>query len=142
MRAVDSFRIFICCLLTRFGIKCNQLSVLNIDRIDSSITAKFQIMKRSLEQFIHFPHCYCGSSSKPCWSWWWHKSWPLFDGVSFVRFHQSRNDGFFCMWKQPAESIHPSQHGLPVNRLFWSSKTHRSNLMAVGTHHFEIELGM
>ena len=39
-----------------------------------------------------------------------------------------------------AKSIHPSNHGFPIDRFFGGAKADRANLVAVSTVHFEIHL--
>ena len=40
---------------------------------------------------------------------------------------------------EATKSIHTSNHRLPINRPFWGSKSDRPDLVAVSTHHFEIQ---
>ena len=112
----------------------------DIDRIDFAINADFQIMKRSLQRFIHFPHRYRGRGCGTCRCRWRYKSRPVFDGVVFVRIHKPLNDRFLRMRIEATETVHSPEHRLPVNWLLRCTKPEGSDLMAIRTHHLEVEL--
>ena len=64
---------------------------------------------------------------------------PAVDGIIFIGIYNSRDDRLLGMGIETTETIHSLDHGLPIDWLLWGPKTRRSNLMAVSTHHFEIQ---
>ena len=64
---------------------------------------------------------------------------PAVDGIILICIDNSRDDRLLGMGIETTETIHSLDHGLPIDWLLWSPKTRRSNLMAVGAHHFEVQ---